>query len=225
MTVTPVQVTAARPSTLRFTYTAGAAGLSPSGEVTVVVPAGWTAPSPAPGQAGYTSASGGRLTVTDRQITVTGVTLRPGRQLVITYAAGSAPRVSGLATFLTRDRPSRTATLAALTRSPAVAVALVSQRGRAGMNWLPILLAVIGLVLVAGAAGLAAFRPLRRGPLPRGPLPRGPHGTGAGDVRAVPHAGPPPSVTIRDTGGRPALTVRIEPRAGSPVTTIKERQP
>jgi hypothetical protein len=223
MTVTPVQVTAARPSTLRFTYTAGAAGLSPSGEVTVVVPAGWTAPSPAPGQAGYTSASGGRLTVTDRQITVTGVTLRPGRQLVITYAAGNAPRVSGLDTFLTRDRPAGTATLAALTRSPAVAVAPVSQRGRAGMNWLPIVLAVIGLV--AGAAGLAAFRPLRRGPLPHGPLPHGPHGTGAGDVRAVPHAGPPPSVTIRDTGGRPALTVRIEPRAGTPVTTIKERQP
>ena len=150
----------------------------------------------------------------DRQIAVTGVTLRPGRQLVITYAAGSAPRVSGLDTFLTRERPSGTATLAALTRSPAVTV-LVSQQGRAAMNWLPILVAVIGLVLVAGAAGLAAFRPLRRGP----------RGTAAGDVRAVPDAGPPPSVTIRDTGGRPALTVRIEPRAGATVTTIEETQP
>lgn len=219
MTVTPVQVTAGRPSTLRFTYTAGATGLSPSGEVTVAVPAGWTAPSPAPGQAGYTSASGGRLTLTGGRIAVTGVTLRPGGQLVITYAAGSAPRVSGLDTFLTRERAAGTATLAALARSPAVTVALVSQRGRAGMNWLPILLAVTGLVLVAGAAGLVAFRPLRRDP-PR----RGPHGVAAGDVRAVPHAGPPPSVTIRDTGGRPALTVRIEPRAGTPVTTIKERQ-
>ena len=59
------------------------------------VAAGWTAPSPAavPGQAGYTSASRGRLTLAGRQITVTGVALRPGRQLVITYAAGSAPRV------------------------------------------------------------------------------------------------------------------------------------
>jgi hypothetical protein len=121
--------------------------------------------------------------------------------------------VSGLDTFLTRERPSGTATLAALTRSPAVTV-LVSQQGRAAMNWLPILVAVIGLVLVAGAAGLAAFRPLRRLP----------HGTAAGDVRAVPHAGPPPSVTIRDTGGRPALTVRIEPHAGATVTTIEERQ-
>jgi hypothetical protein len=138
---------------------------------------------------------------------------------VIIYAAGSAPRVSGLDTFLTRERSAGTAALAALATSPAVTVALVSQRGRAGMNWLPIVLAVTGLVLVAGAAGLAAFRPLRRDP-PR----RGPHGIAAGDVRAVPHAGPPPSVTIRDTGGRPALTVRIEPRAGTPVTTIKERQ-
>ena len=215
MTVTPMQVTAARPSTLRFTYTAGTAGLSPSGEVTVVVPAGWTSPSPTRGQAGYTSASGGRLTVADRQIAVTGVTLRPGRQLLITYAAGKAPRVSGLDTFLTRERPSGTATLAALTRSPAVTVAMVGQRGRAAMNWLPILLAVIGLVLVAGAAGLAAFRPLRRGP----------DGTAAGDVRAVPHAGRPPSVTVRDTGSRPALTVRIEPHAGTTMTTIEERQP
>ena len=116
-----------------------------------------------------------------------------------------------MATFLTRERSAGTAALAALARSPAVTVALVSQRGRAGMNWLPIVLAVIGLVLVAGAAGLAAFRPLRRGPLRRGPLrrgplpggppPHGPHGTVAGDVRAVPHVGPPPSVTVRDTGG------------------------
>jgi hypothetical protein len=31
------------------------------------------------------------------------------------------------------------------------------------IDWLPILLVVIGLVLVAGTAELAAFRPLRRG--------------------------------------------------------------
>jgi hypothetical protein len=31
------------------------------------------------------------------------------------------------------------------------------------VDWLPILLVVIGLVLVAGTAGLAAFHPLRRG--------------------------------------------------------------
>ncbi|MGH3150890.1 MAG: hypothetical protein ACRDOB_09180, partial [Streptosporangiaceae bacterium] len=162
MSVSPGTVQAGQATTLVYTFTAPTP--PPSGEVTVEVPAGWTAPSPARGQAGYTSASGGRLTLADRQITVTGVTLRPGQQLVITYAGGSAPGVSGLDTFLTRERPSGTAILAALTTSPAVTVALVSQRGRAAMNWLPILLAVIGLVLVAGVAGLAAFRPLRRRP-------------------------------------------------------------
>ena len=106
MTVTPVQVTAGRRSTLRFTYTAGAAGLSPSGEVTVAVPGGWTVPSAGPGQAGYTSASGGRLTVADRQIAVTGVTLRPGQQLSDHLRGRRAlPGYRGLDTFLTRSGP------------------------------------------------------------------------------------------------------------------------
>ena len=82
-------------------------------------------------------------------------------------------------------------------------------------DWLPILLAVTGLVLAAALAGLLAFRPPRRGAHP-GPRE---------DVRAVPRSGPPTSVTVRDTGSRPALTVRIEPRAGATVTTIEERQP
>ncbi|HEY2443040.1 MAG TPA: NEW3 domain-containing protein [Streptosporangiaceae bacterium] len=38
-------------------------------------------------------------------------------------------------------------------------------------------------------------------------------------VRAVPHAGPPASVTVQDTGAEPTLSVRIEPHAdtGRPV--------
>ena len=84
-----------------------------------------------------------------------------------------------------------------------------------GIDWRPILLVVLGLVLIAGTAGLAAFRPLRRGG----------HGTAAGNVRAVPRTGPPPSVAVRDTGDSPALTVRIEPRAGATMTTIEERVP
>jgi hypothetical protein len=84
-----------------------------------------------------------------------------------------------------------------------------------GIDWRPILLVVLGLVLVAGTAGLAAFRPPRRGG----------HGTAGGSVRAVPRTGPPPSVTVRDTGDSPALTVRIEPRAGATMTTIEERVP
>jgi hypothetical protein len=84
-----------------------------------------------------------------------------------------------------------------------------------GIDWRPILLVVLGLVLVAGTAALAAFRPPHRGG----------HGTAGGSVRAVPRTGPPPSVAVRDTGDSPALTVRIEPRVGATMTTIEERVP
>jgi hypothetical protein len=214
MMVTPGRVTAAHRSTLRFSYTAAQAGLSPSGEITVEVPAGWTIPSGRPGQAGYVSASRGLLSLSGRRITLTGVTLGPGQQVSITYAAATAPGTAGLATFTTTEQPDGTATLAALRMSPEVTVALpAGTRGRMS-DWLPILLVVIGLALAAATAGLLAFRPLRRGA----------HPVPGGNVRAVPHSGPPASVTVRDTGSRPALTVRIEPRAGATVTTIEERQ-
>ncbi len=211
MTVTPAQVTAARQSTLRFTYTAPKTGLSPSGEVTVHVPAGWAAPSRTPGQAGYASSSGGNLSVSGRVIAVTGVALRSGQQLTITYAAGPAPSAAGVSTFVTSQRPDGTATLAALAVSPSVTVGLSTGPG----DGLAIVLLVAALVVVAGAASLLASRLLHRGG----------HGTGGGDVSAVPHTGPPPSTAVRDTGNRPALTVRLEPHADATVTTIEEGRP
>jgi hypothetical protein len=215
MTVTPGRVTTAHRSTLRFTYTAAQAGLSRSGGITIEVPAGWTVPAGRPGQAGYVSASRGLLAVSGRRITLTGVTLGPGQQVSITYAAATAPGTASLATFTTTEQPDRTATLAALRMSPEVTVALpAGTRGRMS-DWLPILLVVTGLVLAAATAGLLAFRPLRRGG----------HPAPGENVRAVPRSGPPVSVTVRDTGSRPALTVRIEPHAGATVTTIEERQP
>jgi hypothetical protein len=215
MTVTPGRVTTAHRSTLRFTYTAAQAGLSRSGEVTVEVPAGWTVPSARPGQAGYVSASRGLLSVSGRRITLTGVALGPGQQVSITYAAPTAPGTAGLATFVTAQQPDGTATLAVLRESPEVTVALaVGTRGRMSDS-LPILLVVTGLVLAAATAGLLAFRPLRRGG----------HPVTDGNVWAVPRSGPPASVTVRDTGSRPTLTVRIEPHAGATVSTIEERQP
>src|SRR5262249_57758514 len=48
-------------------------------------------PVKAHGRAGYTSARAGSLSVHGRLITVTGVSLRPGRKLSITYRAGAAP--------------------------------------------------------------------------------------------------------------------------------------
>ena len=215
MTVTPERVTTAHRSTLRFTYTAAQAGLSRSGEVTVEIPAGWTVPSSLPGQAGYVSASRGLLSVSARRITLTGVTLATGQQVSITYAAATAPGTAGLATFVTTQQPDGTATLAALSVSPQVTVALPAGTHDRMSDWLPILLVVTGLVLAAATAGLLAFRPLRRG---EHPVPEE-------NVRAVPRSGPPTSVTVRDTGSRPALTVRIEPHAGATVTTIEERQP
>ena len=242
MTVTPGRVIAAHRTTLRFSYTAARTGLSPSDEVSVAVPAGWTSPSLSPGQAGYVSASSGQLSVSGQRITLTGVTLGSGQQVSITYAAAIAPGPAGLATFVTAEGPDGTATLTALRVSPAVTVALVgggqtgqgsqgSQGGQGGQgghgwmpDWGPILLVVAGLVLAAAVAGLLAFRPAASRPR-ASPQGRGGHPVAAGDVRAVPHAGPPVSVTVRDTGSRPALTVRIEPRAGTAVITIEERQP
>ena len=84
-----------------------------------------------------------------------------------------------------------------------------------GIDWAPIALLVIGLVLAAGTAGRLAFRGLRHRVT----------GTAAADVRTVPHTGPPTTVIIRDTGRRPALTVRIEPHASAAVTTIEETRP
>jgi len=85
-----------------------------------------------------------------------------------------------------------------------------------GTDWLPIVLLVIGLILAAGASGRLAFRGLRHD---------GHGATVAADVRTVPHTGPPATVVIRDTGRRPALTVRIEPHASAAVTTIEETRP
>jgi hypothetical protein len=163
MTVTPARVTASRPSTLRFTYTAAQAALSSSGEIAVQVPAGWAAPSIGPGQTGYASVDRGVLTVSGRRIAVTAVTLRRGQQLTITYSAGIAPAAAGVTTFVTSQRPNGTSALANVSMSPTVTVVLPIQTPGQPTSWLPILLVVIGLVLVAATAALVALRPLRRG--------------------------------------------------------------
>lgn len=217
MTVGPARVAASGNSTLTFSYTAPKAGLSPSGEVTVRVPAGWTAPSRRPGQAGYASSSRGRLAVSGRLITVSGAALGSGQKLTIIYADGTAPSSAGVFTFVTSERPDGAAGLAALAVSPAVTVALV--RGALPAASSPIVpVLVIGLVLVACAAGGLAVRRVRR-------LRRGAHAAAGSSVRAVPHSGPPATLAVRDTGTRPTLIVRIEPHPGEPVTTIEEAQP
>ena len=70
-----------------FTYTAAAGGIG-SGSVTVVVPAGWSAPSIVSGSAGYTVASTGTVAAAGQTITVSSVTLAGGATLTITYGSG-----------------------------------------------------------------------------------------------------------------------------------------
>jgi hypothetical protein len=212
--VSPRRAVAGRARTLTFTYTAPDGGLAASGEVTVQVPGEWTAPSRTRGQAGYVSSSEGAISASGRLITVTGVALAAGQQLTITYAAGIAPRLPGTSTFVTSERPDGTVRLAALARPASVTVipaGIVTPSGPSSSADLLYLL--IGLAaVVAVAAGVLAAHLLRRG----GQV------TAGASVRAVPHAGPPPTLAVRDTGRRPTLTVRLEPQASTAITTIKE---
>ena len=218
--VSPGRAVAGRASTLRFTYTAADGGLPATGAVTVQVPPGWTAPSGTAGKAGYASSDGGAVSVSGRLITVTGVALLPGQQLIITYTAGIAPRLPGASTFVTSEQPDGTVPLAALAQSPSVTVVPAGAgTTRKPASSLPLLL-LIGLGVLIVAAGALAAHLLRRraAQLPR----RGGQLTAAASVRAVPRSGPPATLAVRDTGRRPTLTVRIEPHASTAVTTIKE---
>ena len=111
--------------------------------------------------------------------------------LSFTAPAIAAP-AAGLDVTLSMPPSGQGTTTAAPPSGPATATVVSPTPGTAhpAIDWRPILLVVLGLVLVAGAAALAAFRPLRRG----GP------GTAAGNVRTLPRTGPPPSAAVRDTG-------------------------
>src|SRR5260370_11943078 len=123
MSVPPTTGTASRPGTLTFTYHPHASGLASPGEVTLMVPPGWTPPSTAPGKAGYTTSTPGVLSVSDRQITVTGLALGPGQALAITYRPIAAPRAAGPSVFAASEPPGSANVLTALATSPSVTVA------------------------------------------------------------------------------------------------------
>jgi hypothetical protein len=113
-------------NTQTFTYTAAAGGTS-AGAVTVVVPAGWNAPSTVPGNAGYTVASTGTVSVAAQTITVSTVTLAAGATLTITYGNGApgatAPAVAGAAVWQAKSKASVGGVLTALAGSPSITVA------------------------------------------------------------------------------------------------------
>jgi hypothetical protein len=135
MTVSPSLASASQSGrTLSFTYTAATGGMS-SGEVDLVVPSGWTAPT-ASNAAGCTTASTGSLAVSGSgpwTVAVTGVTLTGGSTLTITYGATSggactasdtatATATTGTATFTTSQKSTSAGSLTAITSSPTVTV-------------------------------------------------------------------------------------------------------
>src|SRR5439155_614512 len=84
--------------TLTFTYTAATGGIS-NGSVTLVVPAGWSAPSTTGANAGYTTASSGTVAVAAQTITVSSLTIAGGSTFTITYGstAGGGPGATATA--------------------------------------------------------------------------------------------------------------------------------
>src|SRR5204862_18266 len=78
--------------TITFTYTAATGGIT-TGSVTLVVPAGWNAPSTTGSNGGYSTSSTGTLAVAGQTITVSSLTLAGGNTFTITYGstAGGGP--------------------------------------------------------------------------------------------------------------------------------------
>ena len=113
-------------NTQTFTYTAAAGGTS-NGTVTLVVPAGWNAPSLTPGNPGYTVSSTGTVAVAAQTITVSNVTLAGGATMTITYGNGApgatAPSSAGAQTWQAQSKATAGGVLTNLGSSPSITVA------------------------------------------------------------------------------------------------------
>src|SRR5207253_3523701 len=114
--------------TITFTYTAAAGGIN-NGSVTLVVPAGWSAPSITGANAGYTTSSAGTLTVSSQTITVSALTLAAGNTFTITYGStgGGGPGATvtsstGAQTWQAQDKSTSAGSLTNLASSPSITV-------------------------------------------------------------------------------------------------------
>ena len=107
--------------TLTFTYTADTGGMN-GGTITLVVPAGWSAPSTNPAAAGFATApSGGTLTVAGRTITVSTLTIGAGATATIAYGAGTgatATATTGTQIWQSQERSTAAGVLTSLGSSP-----------------------------------------------------------------------------------------------------------
>ena len=97
------------------------------GDLEVVVPSGWSAPSTTPKTAGYATSTCGTLSVSGRALKITGVTLAGGAECTITYGSESfRTRCSGTTTatdtFKASESSTATGTVQKLSASPKVTV-------------------------------------------------------------------------------------------------------
>lgn len=248
MAVDPTTAAVASSATFTFTYTAGSCGASPSGSVGVTVPSGWTARGPV-GAPADNLVSGSPVTFTygPAQASSTGPATfaawqaaaggppqylaSPPVVVVTPSVAPSSPSSSPASSTPPSSAPPTTVsptsapptTALPTSAPPTIAPPTRTVSGKPGSR-LPIALVASGASaggLVLLAVGLLAARSGRRGAR----LRRGGQGAGGGDIRAMPHTGPPPSIAVRDTGTTPTLTVRLLPYAGATSTTIKEQRP
>lgn len=212
MSVAPEMVHTSSKGPLTFTYTAGDRGLEASGEVAIMVAAGWAAPSGVPNSPGFVSVQPARASVSiaGHQITVTGVSLGALQTLTVVYG-GNAPVAPGspaASMFPTSERFTADGTLTALASgSPAVSVT-----GAGSHSPLIITVVILGLLTILAAALVTVLRRVRRRP---GPPP-------ASRVRAMPHLGRSDVVTVGKVTGAVTVTVRIEPHPDEASVTVEE---
>jgi hypothetical protein len=115
-------------NTITFSFTADTGGLL-GGAVTLVVPAGWSAPSVSGADPGYATADSGTLTVSGQTITVSGLTMSGGDTLNLTYGdvtgggpGATAPAPTTGQTWQAQEKSSAGGTLTNLLVSPSIAV-------------------------------------------------------------------------------------------------------
>ena len=111
-----------------FTYTAAAGGVS-GGTITLVVPAGWSAPSISAVAAGYTTSTAGTVAVAAQTITVSALTLAGGGTATITYgskagggAGATATATTGAQTWQGQERSTAAGVLTNLAPSPSITI-------------------------------------------------------------------------------------------------------
>jgi hypothetical protein len=127
LTVAPSKLTTGqRHIVLAFTYVVATGGVE-GGELTIAVPAGWTAPSTKATTAGLVHSTVGKVSVVGRTIEVSGLTLAAGKTVVISFGLASAggltaPTHAGSYSFAATERSLALATLTRLAKSPAVNV-------------------------------------------------------------------------------------------------------